>query len=247
MVNVNDTFFEGQYKEIWRAVTPAQLTDKEVAFLISYFDLKPGSRVLDFMCGYGRHALGLARQGVWVTAVDNLADYISEIEKTAAEEQLPVKAVQASVTEFIPESDFDLVICMGNSLNFFDKGTLQSLLSRLAAAIRQGGALLIHTWSLTETVVKEFVPRSWAAFGDTKILTEARYLLRPARIESTTTIISPEGIIETREGVDYIFSLAEMEDMLQDAGFFLKAAYTVPGRKEFEPGDSRAYLIAQKK
>ena len=76
MGNINDTYFDGQYKEIWRAMTPEQLTNKEVEFMISWFQLQKGSRVLDLMCGYGRHALALARKRMEVVAVDNLADYV---------------------------------------------------------------------------------------------------------------------------------------------------------------------------
>jgi len=55
MSNINDLFFDGHYKDIWRAIIPAQLTDREVRFMLEYFDLKPGDEVLDMMCGYGRH------------------------------------------------------------------------------------------------------------------------------------------------------------------------------------------------
>ena len=52
------------------------------------------------MCGYGRHAIALAKKGIYVTAVDNLDDYINEINKTAKNENLPVKAIKADVLEY---------------------------------------------------------------------------------------------------------------------------------------------------
>ncbi|MCX8020370.1 MAG: class I SAM-dependent methyltransferase [Chitinophagaceae bacterium] len=74
MTNVNDTFFDGSYKYIWKNIIPGILTERETEFMISYFGLRPGSRVLDLMCGYGRHAIALARKGMEVTGVDNLPD-----------------------------------------------------------------------------------------------------------------------------------------------------------------------------
>ena len=94
MSNINDTFFDGYYKDIWKAIIPEELTNRESDFLINYFNLKAGNRVLDLMCGYGRHALALGRKGIAITAVDNLAAYISEIDLLAQKENLPIKAIQ---------------------------------------------------------------------------------------------------------------------------------------------------------
>src|SRR4030095_13727257 len=102
MNNINDSYFDGHYKDIWRTIIPDELTVKEVDFMLSYFNLKPGSKVLDMMCGYGRHALGLARKGMHVTAVDNLGAYIAEIRDIADREQLPLKTVQHDMLTYDP-------------------------------------------------------------------------------------------------------------------------------------------------
>ena len=64
MSNINDTFFDGHYKEIWKTLIPDELTVKEVDFMVPHFGLQPGSKVLDLMCGYGRHAIALAKKGI---------------------------------------------------------------------------------------------------------------------------------------------------------------------------------------
>jgi len=45
-------------------------TEQEVAFLVRTLGLEPGMRVLDVGCGPGRHAIALAKRGIWVTGVD---------------------------------------------------------------------------------------------------------------------------------------------------------------------------------
>ena len=62
MENINDSYFDGYYKELWRSIIPGELTIKEVDFMLPYFHLQPGSKVLDLMCGYGRHAIALAQK-----------------------------------------------------------------------------------------------------------------------------------------------------------------------------------------
>src|SRR4030095_14376380 len=121
MENVNNTYFDGYYKDIWRTYIPTELTGKETDFMVRHFNLHPGSKVLDIMCGYGRHAIALAERQISVTAVDNLPDYIGEISETSERKNLPIRAIKADVIDYRPDEMFDLAICMGNSLCFFNR------------------------------------------------------------------------------------------------------------------------------
>src|SRR4030095_2196093 len=106
MGNVNDSYFDGYYKEMWRTIIPEELTVKEVDFILPYFKLQPGNKVLDLMCGYGRHAIALAKKGISVTAVDNLDDYIKEIKQKAEKESLPVNAMRSGAIEYKTDDKF---------------------------------------------------------------------------------------------------------------------------------------------
>ena len=55
--NINNVFFKGAYKEAWRHLIPQGLTEAETDFIIDIASLSGQSKVLDLMCGYGRHAL----------------------------------------------------------------------------------------------------------------------------------------------------------------------------------------------
>jgi 2-polyprenyl-3-methyl-5-hydroxy-6-metoxy-1,4-benzoquinol methylase len=246
MPNINDNFFDGHYKEIWRTIIPDELTVKEVDFMLPYFNLQAGSKVLDLMCGYGRHSIALARKGMFVTAIDNLGAYTNEISETAEKEQLPLKVITADVIGHTIDDQFDLAICMGNSLNFFDAADTTKFLSNISAHLKKGGHLLINSWSIAEIAVKNFTPKSWSAVGDLKFLSDSVFLFQPSRIETTCTIIAPDGKNEVKTGIDYIFSLNEMDSMLKAAGLSLKEVYSIPGRKKFTVGEPRAYLVAEK-
>jgi 2-polyprenyl-3-methyl-5-hydroxy-6-metoxy-1,4-benzoquinol methylase len=198
------------------------------------------------MCGYGRHTIALAQKGVNVTAVDNLEEYINEIKEMAEKKSLPIKAIQTDVLQFHTNDVFDLALCMGNSLNFFNGNTTSRLLSSIAANLKTKGHLFINTWSLAEIAIKHFKENSWTTIDELKFLNASKYLFHPTRIETESTIIAPNGDTETKTAIDYIFSVAEMEAMLTQAGFNVKEIYSVPGRKKFSLGDSRAYIVAEK-
>ncbi len=246
MGNVNDTFFDGSYKDVWRSMIPEELTAKETAYIISRFNLTSGSHVLDLMCGYGRHTLALSREGIQVSAVDNLSAYTNEITESVKKEKLPVEVHCVNVLDFNPAHSFDLAICMGNNLNFFDRADNIRLLSAVSRSLKPGGFVFINTWSLAEIVWKNHREKSWSQEGDYKYLADSRVLFNPTRIESETTLIAPDGSQEHKSAIDYIFSLNEMEEILSESGLQMQDVFSVPGRKKFSIGDPRAYILAAK-
>lgn len=247
MANINNNFFDGYYKEIWKSLIPAELTTREVDFMLSYFNLQPGNKVLDLMCGYGRHTIALARKGMNVTAIDNLDDYVREICETVEAEELPVRAIREDVLEYSTEENFDLAICMGNSLNFFDEHDTLKLLQTISSHLNKGGHLLINTWSINEIVAKNFKEKSWSQIGDHKFLTDSKFFFQPTRIETESMILFHDGKTETKKGIDYIFSINELDHMLNKTGLELTEIYSIPGKKNFTLGEPRAYLVAKKK
>ena len=246
MENVNNTYFNGYYKEIWRSYIPAELTVKETDFMMRHFNLKPESKVLDIMCGYGRHAIVLAEKGINVTAVDNLGEYIHELAETARNKNLPIHAIEADVIGYQAGKPFDLAICMGNSLCFFNREDTLKLLKMVSSHLVRGGHLLINTWMLAEIAFNGFREKAWENVGDMKFITESKYFLHPSRIETEHLIIAPNGASETKKAVDYIYSLAEMELMLEQTGLIMNEVYSIPGKKKFTLGEPRAYIVAKK-
>ena len=246
MSNINDEFFDGAYKDIWKSFIPEQLTQREVEFMLPYFHLKEGDAVLDLMCGYGRHAIALAKKGMQVTAVDNLADYIDEIKKTVDDENLSVDAVKSGVLDFTTDKEFDLVLCMGNSINFFNASDTSRILKNISSLLKPGGHLLINSWSLAEIAIRSFKETSNSMMGGMEISNESQYFFHPSRIETISTITDSNGNKEIKKGIDYLFTVNEMESMLNEAGLKMEEVYSIPGKKKFTLGEPRAYIVAVK-
>ena len=244
--NVNNSFFDGHYKDIWRHIFPEKTTLAEVDFIVEEARLKPKEHVLDIMCGYGRHSLELANRGIHVTAIDNLSDYINEIKEKTAIKRLPIESICTDVLEMQIDQEFDAVICMGNSLQFFNEEDSIKILSNISAHLKPGGKFFINTWSLAEIAVKNFKDKSWSRIGELLFLTESQFLFHPARIETASMIITDKGDREEKRGIDFIYSISELESMLNKTGFQLKEIYSIPGKKQFTVGEPRAYIVAEK-
>ena len=244
--NINNTFFEGTYQFAWKESIPAGLTETEADFIQEISSIKNDSKILDIMCGYGRHALELAKRGIRVTAIDNLHSYIDEIKSKAADQNLPVTAIQQDALHAKLDDVYDAAICMGNSFAFFNRADAIKILKNISDHLKPSGVLIINSWMIAEVAIKHFKEKDWHYAGDYKCMLEYRYCLHPSRIESEQTIISPNGDVETVQGVDYIFTLDELELMFNEAGLKTKEVYSTPRKKKFSLGDGRVYIVAEK-
>jgi SAM-dependent methyltransferase len=245
-ININNIFFEGSYKHAWKGISPQGLTQAEVDFILEIAVLKKGDKVLDIMCGYGRHALELARRGLEVTAIDNLQDYIDEIKATAAEEHLSINAFHVDVLHAKLEDIYDAAICMGNSLAFFDREDAINILKNISNHLKPGGVLIINSWMIAEIAIKHFREKDWHYAGEYKCLLDYKFCFHPSRIESEQTIIAPDGTIEAVKGIDYIFTLDQLEEMFNQAGLKTKDLYSTPRKRKFSLGDGHIYIVAEK-
>lgn len=244
--NINNIFFEGSYKLAWKEIIPPGLTEVEADFIQEIAALKKGDKVLDMMCGYGRHALELGKREIEVTAIDNLEDYIEEIKDKASEKKLPVNAIKADILLASFNDIYDAAICMGNSFAFFDREDAVTILKNISRHLKTGGVLIINSWMIAEIALKHFKERDWHYAGAYKCMLEYKYQFRPSRIESEQTIISPDGSIEIVKGVDYIFTLDELDEMFTETGLKTKDVFGTPRKKKFTLGDGRVYIVAEK-
>jgi len=244
--NINNSFFDGYYKDIWRHIFPEKITQAEIDFIVEEAKLKEGEHVLDIMCGYGRHALEFARRKINVTAVDNLPDYINEIKEKSEAEELSLRCICTDVLEMQIDQKYDAVICMGNSLQFFNEVDVVRLLSNISMHLKAKGKFFINTWSIAEIAMNSLKEKSWSRIEELLFLTESKFLFHPTRIETNSIIITDTGEKEEKTGIDFIYSISELESIFNKTGFQLKEIYSIPGKKRFTVGEPRAYIVAEK-
>lgn len=137
---------------------------EEVDFLVEALGLQGGERILDLACGYGRHALELARRGYRVVGVDISEPYIQDARATAAHEGLAVELLQADVRALAFRDAFDVVLNMADgAIGYFDAEQENlRLLDVISAALHPGGQHVMAVCS-ADHARKHFPKRHWEA------------------------------------------------------------------------------------
>jgi len=149
-----DDYFEGDDSTIGylahRAMSRDERTTREINGVINLLSLSDdgGQRILDIPCGWGRHAIELAKKGFNVTGIDLCESYISAANRKAAELQLRNVKFAVGDMRSIPcdSGSFDYVINLWTSFGFFldDDDNLKAL-SEFARVLKPNGRLLLHS------------------------------------------------------------------------------------------------------
>ncbi|RIV25134.1 class I SAM-dependent methyltransferase [Fibrisoma montanum] len=240
-------FFYGLPQEAWRAAQSDEATQLDLELLVETLEFGPGDRLLDVFCGYGRHALPLARMGAHVTGVDISAEYIDELQATATAGRLSIEALCADFQTVPLDGEFDAAYCLGNSFSFFPRFGMQAFLARIAALLRPGGRFLAHSGMIAEVVLPDYQERNWLPVGeDILFLVENEYHPLESRIDSHLTYVR-NGETQTRTAEQYIFTLAELIQLFGEAGMTVLAAYGTVDGTPFELGDEAVWLLAEKR
>lgn len=245
-------FFHGLPQEAWKLAQTEEQTQLDLELLVETLEFGPGDRILDVFCGYGRHAQPLARMGARVTGVDISREYIIELQDVAAQGELPLRAIQADfltlATDELTEGRlFDAAYCLGNSFSFFSRPSMLAFLTRIADVLKPGGRFLAHSEMIAESILPEYQARNWQPVGESiLLLVENEYDPLESRIDSHLTYIR-QGETQTRTAQHYIYTLAELRRLYDEAGFSMQACFGTIEGDEYELGDEAVWLLAEKR
>jgi ubiquinone/menaquinone biosynthesis C-methylase UbiE len=98
-------------------------TEFEIDFLIKELNLKTGDHILDVGCGTGRHSLGLAKKGMFMTGIDLSFDMLEMAKQKAKEEALDITFIQGDASKVTLDQKFDNAICIcEGAFGLYEKG-----------------------------------------------------------------------------------------------------------------------------
>jgi cyclopropane fatty-acyl-phospholipid synthase-like methyltransferase len=154
-------YFDEHFLRLYRPHLPATRTRREVAGVVELLGLRADQRVLDLACGWGRHAVPLARFGCRVVGVDLSVPLLRAAARRAERAGVAVGWVRADARALPLRPGFDAAISMFSSLGYFlsDEEDLR-VLRGVRAVLRPDGRFLLETMH-RDMVVRQFAERDW--------------------------------------------------------------------------------------
>ncbi len=137
-------------------------TENQVDFVISTLGLRGDERILDMACGFGRHALSLARRGFSVVGVDITEAYIEDARREAAKASLNAAFHLCDVRDIDFREEFDVVLNLADgAIGYFatDEENLVTF-DKIAQALRPGGKHFMDVCN-AEHAEQYFPKRHW--------------------------------------------------------------------------------------
>jgi SAM-dependent methyltransferase len=236
-------FFSGVALDLWRNAIPSEATEGEVSFLESELNLKPDDSVLDIACGEGRHALTLARKGYRVTGVDASRESIQSAQRISEREALSAEWIEADMCDLPAERRFDAAYCFGNSFGYLNRRRVQKFLAAVRQSLRPGGRVAIDTGMIAESILPNLPVNRWHRIGDIFMLAEYNYDPSASRLDITYTFIR-DGVVDPRPSCSYVFTLAELIELMNEAGLHVIGTYRSVQREPFELRAPRLLISA---
>ena len=218
----------------------------EIPFLVKHLDIKPGDRVFDQCCGWGRISGPLAEQGYSVDGVDSSEPLIRY-----GVERWGKKAVSltcADAHSYRPDGLVDGSVNLYSSFGYDkDESKHQQMLSRLAASLRPGGRMILDTIN-PEKVWGGFRPemrRDWPS--GYHLQRQSQLIANRRQLHQLWIFTRPNGDTFQKSGTTRLYTAAELQGMLTKAGLTALKLMGDLESSQFGPQSERLIWLAEKR
>jgi 2-polyprenyl-3-methyl-5-hydroxy-6-metoxy-1,4-benzoquinol methylase len=220
-------------------------TDQEVGFIEATLGLPAGAAILDLYCGYGRHAIELAKRGYRVTGVDATEAFLAIARQKAAEERADLTFRQLDMRELGYDREFDAVINMFAAFGYFSDAENEAVLGKVAAALRPGGLFLIDLLN-RDWMVCNNLNRYWRHPSGEYVLSYKVEINQGVAMMRRILLNQVTGVKTQYDFVLRAYSLNELMALLEKCGLAVKVAYGGFDGRPCGEDAPRMILLAQK-
>lgn len=214
---------------------------------IRLLGIQTGDQLLDVACGYGRHALNLARKGLRVVGLDLNALFLESAAEAARVEGLAPAFVRADMRRLPFGPAFDAAVCLGGSFGQFGSEDEDlALLQETARALKPGGRFLLDVAN-RDGILSRFIGKDWDELEDgTVVLHERSWDSLRGRVEGRDVVVGPDGRRRDYHHSMRLYGAPEITSLMRRAGFEVVALYGSLAGAALGLDSPRINVVAQK-
>ena len=219
-MSIHESYYSNRFRDVVSFDAEGQ-TEKQVVFIEETVPLTPGVKILDMGCGYGRHAILLAKNGYSVSGYDLSTDYLEEAKGEARRQGVEVKFARVDMRHMTAAQEFDVVLSLATSLAFYDDQTNKDIFRRVRRALGEGG-----TFWFDQADIFSFVNLvSSHAKSGAKALSGGRKYRYTRIFDPHRCVVSHRAVIESEGGREEsgwdlrYYTLPEVMQMAKEVGF----------------------------
>ena len=184
------------FREAWPTISQAVESPADAALAVGWIlgksGLKPGARVLDAPCGFGRHAVEFARRGFDVTGVDFNQTEVERAREAARAARVPLTLACQDMRDMEFAGAFDLAVNLFSSIGYFSDDEDRMLLDRFGRALAPGGVFVLDTRN-RDQCVRSMPPEERVRFDGSTIRVENVVDPATSRWTARWWRLDPEG------------------------------------------------------
>jgi SAM-dependent methyltransferase len=219
------TFFDQTYLDRYEPLLSAELSERQVDFMIDLLGLEPGAAILDLACGHGRHAIRLAQRGFAVTGLDLSEVFLDRARADAEAAGVEVEWVHADMREIPFENAFDAVVNIFTAFGYLENDAEDA---KVVAAVRRalvpGGAFLLETIH-RDGLIGRFQPHMFERHDERDMIVLHDHELDHGKgtVVDRVTLIEKGRIRDESHTSVRLYTIPELRRMFEEAGLELEA------------------------
>ncbi len=229
------TWFEGFFNDDYLLTLPYETTDVsiiEADFIQKQLDLPKESRLLDLGCGYGRHAVEMARKGYNLVGLDSSLPMLIKAAELGEQYGVEVNFMHGDMKDMSFENKFDGVYCFNTSFGYFDDDLNKKVLGQIFNALNPGGRFLLEVVN-RDFILTDLPLRVWWEGNGCVVMEEVEFNYFTSRIESNRSVVFNDGRQVDHNLSIRVYSLHELGRLLHQSGFVVRSVtgnLATPGR-----------------
>ena len=244
-------WFHAFFEQDYFRKTPEQvdtIIDKslpQAEFLIDALKLSLDHRILELCCGYGRHAINLARSGYNITGFDLCERALKLAGQKARRENLKLHLVRGDIRKLPFKSEFDRIYNLFSFGYFENDDEILRVLAGASRALKPGGRLLVDVIN-GPRILREFIEKTRQEDAERYILQKRAYDAETRRLRSEWTFVYKNtGETNKYSIVERLCSVDDLMSMIDSAGLRTLNIYGGFDKAEYSEDSSRIIVVAE--